>query len=394
MSIAVSRNTSYAVEIEDTEGTYKAPTASTSFVQVLDSGADIAPVKQLLARKVFTASIGETAPRTGEFQVTASMPVEARANSVEGSAPEAGKLFQSAFGTVHQITSTTTTKTGNTGSVLQIEDADIGKLNVGDIVVVKESGAFVCSPIISKTVGSGTASITLLVHRATSVFPDNVVVSKSTTYNVADTGHPSLSISKYVESAVLEQAVGCKVKSLSLDNFATGQLPSFKFGLEGLNFGRSLTAPPYTPAYDTSLPPIVLDGRIYMGSTAFDVNKLTVSMDNSIGFQTSIAASNGRVASRATARTIKGTFDPYKNTTDVANYTLYANNTAFSLFAYAKVPTANAGEFGQVVAIYLPNCIITNIGEADKDGLLQDNISFSANRGSAGTSPDIYLGFI
>jgi hypothetical protein len=393
VSIAVKKNTAYAVEIESTEGTYVAPTASTSFVQTLDSGADIAPSKQLLSRSIFTASIGQTAPRTGEFQVTASMPVEARANSVEGVAPEYDKLMQSALGTKHVISTTTTTKTGNTTTVLQIQDADISKFAVGDIVMVKKSGGYHVSPIISKTTGTGTASVTLLAPHPVSI-PDGCTISKSTTYNVADSGHPSLSISKYLESAVLEQAVGCKVKDLALDNFATGQLPSWKFGLEGLNFGRSLTAPPYAPSYDSALPPIILDGRIYMGATAFDVNKLSVTLTNTLGFQTSIAASNGRVSSRATDRKIKGTFDPYKSSTDIANYTLYANNTAFSLFAYAKVPTGVAGEFGQVVAVYMPNCVITDIGEADSSGLLQDNISFSANRGNSGTTPEIYIAFI
>lgn len=392
MSIAVKRNTSYAVEIENTEGTYLAPAAATSFVQTLDSGADLAPAKQLLARKIFTSSIGETAPRTGEFQVTGVIPVEARAFSTEGHAPEYDKLMRSAMGTYHQITSTTTTKTGNTTTVLQIQDADISKFQKGDIVMVKKAAGFHVSPITAVDVTGGAANITLLAAHPVSI-PDNCVISKSTTYNVADSGHPALSISKYNESAVLEQAVGCKVKDLSLDNFATGQLPSFKFSIEGLNFGRSLTAPPYTPAYDTGLPPIVLDGRIYMDGAAFDVNKLTFSLSNSIAFQTSIAAANGRVSSRVTSRSIKGTFDPYKLSDSISNYTKYAANTAFSLFAYAKVPTVT-GEFGQVVAVYMPNCIITDIGEGDQNGLLQDNITFSANRGSAGTTPEIYIAFI
>lgn len=395
MSIAVKKNTSYGIEIEVTEGTYVAPTAATSFVQTLDSGADINPAKQLLARKIFTASVGQTSPRTGEFQVAATIPVEARAFSSEGHAPEYDALMKSALGAKRTVSTTTTTKAaGNTASVLGIEDADKDKFNVGDIIMVKQSTAYHVSPISAVVRTAGSATITLLVPHPSGDCTDSVVIAKTTTYIVADSGHPSLSVSKYSESAVLEQAVGCKVKTMALDNFATGQLPSFKFGLEGLNFARSLTAPPYTPAYDTGLPPIVLDGRIYMDGTAFDVNKLTVSLDNTLGFQTSIAATNGRVSSRVTDRTIKGSFDPYKLSDSIANYTKFLNNTAFSLFAYAKVPNATAGEFSQVVAIYMPNCVITDIGEADSQGLLQDNISFSADRGTAGTIQEIYIAFI
>jgi hypothetical protein len=42
----------------------------------------------------------------------------------------------------------------------------------------------------------------------------------------------------------------------------------------------------------------------------------------------------------------------------------------------------------------MPNCIITDLAEADSDGLLQDAISFSANRGASGSIPEIYVAFI
>lgn len=394
MALTVRKNTSVAVEIEDTEGVYKAPVAATSFVQALD-GLEMSPTKELLERAVFTASIGKTAPRTGQFQVTGSIPTECRAHSTEGNAPEYDALMRSALGGRRQITTTTTTKaTGNTGSVLQIQDADISKFAVGDIVLVKEAGGFHVSPISARTTGTGTATITLLVPKPSGSFSNSVVIARSTIYTVADSGHPSLSISKYIESAVLEQAVGCRVNSMSLEGFSTGQLPSFSFGFEGLNFASSLTAPPFTPSYDTALPPIVLDGRVYLDGSAIDVNELTLSLENTLGFASSIAAENGRTSGRATERTITGSFNPYKQDNSIANFTRFKNNTAFSLFAYAKVPTGVAGQFGQVVAIYMPNCLITELGEADQDGLLQESISFSANRGSAGTTPELYIAFI
>jgi hypothetical protein len=260
--------------------------------------------------------------------------------------------------------------------------------------MVKQSGAYHVSPISAVDRTSDAANITLLVPHPDGAMDDSVVIAKTTTYIVADSGHPSLSISKYSEGAVLEQATGCKVTSMSLDKFSTGQLPSFKFAFEGLDFDSSLTAIPYTPSYDSALPPIVLDGRLYMDGTSIDVNDISLSLDNTLGFQTSIAASNGRVSSRATERAIKGSFNPYKYDDDISNFTKYNSNTAFSLFAYAKIPTETPGQFNQVVAIYMPNCIITELGESDQDGLLQEAISFSANRGSTGAVPEIYIAFI
>ncbi len=395
MALTVKKNTAYGVMTEVSEGTAVPPAATTDFVQVLQDGAEVVPSKELLSRNVFTGSLGETAPRTGQFQVSSTLPVELKANSTAGSAPEADKLIKSAFGASRNASTTTTTKaSGNTATILQIEDADISKFNIGDIIMVKQSGAYHVSPITAKSSGAGTATITLLVAHPSGDHTDSVVIEKFTTYHVADSGHPSLTISKYVEDAVLEQAVGCRVNSMSLENFSTGQLPSLTFGLEGLNFSRSLTAIPYTPAYNSGLPPIVLDGRVYMDGTSIAVNELSVSLENTLGFQTSIAASNGRVSGRATSRTITGSFNPYKESDSIANYTKFLNNTEFSLFAYAKVPTSTAGQFDQVVAIYMPKCIITELSESDQDGLLQDSITFQASRGAAGTTDEIYMSFI
>ncbi|MNL69002.1 hypothetical protein D3C87_1938060 [compost metagenome] len=77
-----------------------------------------------------------------------------------------------------------------------------------------------------------------------------------------------------------------------------------------------------------------------------------------------------------------------------ATFDRFKNNTPFSLFAYAKLPSANAGEFGGIVAVYMPNCLITDLGESDQDGIMQDNISFSANRGNSGNVTELFVAFI
>lgn len=394
MSITVKKNTAIAVKEETTEGTYAAPASATDYVQTLADGFEMSPSKEVIERNIFTSSIGKTSPRTGQFQVTATVPVECRAHSTEGGAPEYNSLMKSALGTRRQSATTTTTKTGNTGSVLQIDDADISKYNVGDIVMIKQAGAFHVSPISAVDDSAGAANITLKIAKPSGSFSDGVVISKFTTYTVADSGHPSLSISKYLEGAVLEKATGCRVTSMSLENFSTGQLPTWNFAVDGLNYDRTLTAIPHTPSYDSALPPIILDARIYMDTAAIEVNELTVSLENTLGFQSSISAENGRSSGRATERTISGSFNPYKKDDDISNFTKYKNDTPFSLFAYAKVPTGVSGEFGQVVAVYMPNCVITELGESDQDGLLQENISFSANRGASGTTSEIYIAFI
>lgn len=393
MALTVKDNTVIGVEIEDTEGTYKAPQSANSYVQTLADGTELTPSKELLERDIFNGSIGKSTPLTGTRTVSGSLPVENRANSTEGDAPEYDALMQSALGSRRQKTTDTTTKTGHTTTQIEIEDADIGDFAVGDIVLIKEAGAYHVSPIIDVDTTAAAANITLLVA-ADSAPSDNVVIAKYTTYVTADSGHPSLSISKYVENAVLEQGTGCRVSGLSLDNFTTGQLSSWNFSFEGLDFDRSITANPFTPSFDTSVPPIILEACLFQDGVKVDVNELTISLENTLGFATSTCSENGRISGRATERTITGTFNPYKQDNDISQFSKFKANTEYSLFAFAKVPTGVAGEYNQIVAVYMPNCITTELTEADQDNLLQDAISFSAARGSDGTSEELYIAFI
>ncbi len=369
MALAIKKNTAIGIMTETTEGTAVPPAAVTDYVQTQADGVEVSPSRELVDRNINNFSIGRSSPRVGMSQVSASIPVELRANATEGSAPEADKLYKATLGNRRQITTTTTTKaSGNTGSSLKIEDADISKFTVDDIVLIKESGAYHVSPISSVTTTPGSGAIGLLIAKPTGVFSNSVVISKTTTYIVADSGHPSLTISKYIEDAVLERATGCRVNSMSIENFSTGGLPTVNFGLEGLNYTRTVSAIPHTPTYDAGKAPIILEGGVYMDAAAITVNDITLNIELGLGFETGIEQANGRKSSRVTERTITGTFNPYYQTDSVANYTKYSNNTPFSLFVYAKVPTTTPGEFGQVVAIYLKNCIITELGQADQDG--------------------------
>lgn len=398
MAIAVRENTVYAVEIEDTEGTYKAPTSSSSYVLTLEDGAEFSPEKELLERSVFNGSLGKTTPRTGMRQVSGALPVEMRASSTEGSAPEYDALMRSALGLRRQVSATTadnsdtgTTPEAHTTTRIYLADSDGDKYNVGDVVTVKKTGAYHTSPVVEVSDAAGDSYIDLLIA-ADSAFENGDVIAAVTTYATANSGHPSLSISKYMEEARLEQASGCKVTTLELSGFETGQLASFNFGFEGLDWDTSLTPQPHTPVYDTALPPIILSACVYQNGQKIDVNSFSFNLDNELGFATSTCAANGRFSARPTSRTITGTMNPYKNDDDVDQMTNFKNNVEFSLSATAYIPDSEEdGEYGQVVSIYMPNCIITEIGEEDADGLLQESLTFQATRGQDATQEELYI---
>ena len=57
------------------------------------------------------------------------------------------------------------------------------------------------------------------------------------------------------------------------------------------------------------------------------------------------------------------------------------------------VPTSTSGEYEDVVGIYLPKCFITEIANADTDGNLHDVLTFSATRGTAEDTTEMYVCF-
>ena len=393
MALCVKDNVKVGVAEEADEGVYETFVGA-DFVQALSDNLALTPSIEMLERNIVDGSIGKTTPRVGAKTVAGTVGVEFKASGTEGTAPEAGPLVESAMGTVHTISAQVTTKaSGNTASVLHIEDADIAKFAVGDIIKILEAGVFYVSPVTVVTTTGGAATITLGVAGA-DAFPNSVVIEKSVTYKVANSGHPSFSVAKYLEDAVLESAWGCRATSMELVDFAVGQNPKLNFGFEGMGYNREVSALSVTPAYDAGLPPIVLSAVVLQDGVAVCVNNVSLTVANTLAWVTCVSAASGRDSSRVSMRDVTGSFNPYREDDSVADYTKWAANTEFSLFLYAYIPSATAGEFADVVAVWLPQCVIESITEGDQNGLLTDEISFRATRGVAGTTDEMSLAFI
>lgn len=385
MGYTVKKNTKLAIEPEITQGTYVAPSAGASFIQVKSDGLEITPARELLERNILGLGLAKAVPRTGLKSVTGSIPVEMKAGDIEGAQPEYGILLKSLLGSVSESTSSIS-KIGNTTSRINIQDADISKYSAGDLVVVKEAGAYHTSPISAVDATLGAAYIDLLVA-ATGAFSNAVVVSAVCTYKGYDSGHTPLSVTKYIEDARQEIAKGAIVTAMSVNNFTTGQLADLQFSFEGLDFDQSLAAPAFTPAYDSSESPVILDACIYMSGQRIDVNEFSLSIENTLAFIQNTC--DGKKSSRVTDRAVSGSINPYKLDNDISNFTKFNANSTFSLFVTAHTPSGVDGEYIESVSFYLPNCIITELGESDADGVLQESISFQAG-GKVGLS-DIYI---
>lgn len=395
MAIGILKaNSVIGIAEEGTEGIYTAPPDALSFIQPLEDGFEMSPAKELVERGILDGSIGQATPRVGTKSVTGTLPVEFRASGLEGGVPDFDLLLQSCLGNRRQIAARVTTKAGNGTSQLEIQDADIANFTKGDSIVILEAGDYSIHVITAVDPSAGTANITYLPAR--SVAPaDNVEISKTTVYYPANSGHKPLSLSYYWGNEIRQSAIGCKIASLSIDSFQTGQVASFNFGFEGLTFDEVDGVAPFTPTYDSGLPPLILEACVFQDGVQIDLNEFTLSLENTLSFLTSTCSQNGRIKSRINSRSITGSINPYKDDTSVDQHTKFNANTPYSLFIRAYNPDdTNVVSLGSVVTLWLPNCISVEKTVGDQDGTLIDNIAFQATRGDDGQSDEFFIGMI
>src|SRR3990167_350745 len=235
MALLIKEDSIFYAKEEATEGTTVYPTSTTDgFIQLKQEGVKLSSERETKDRNIHTGTLKAATPRLGMRMVSGSFPCEMKADGDEGGSPDYSILMESLLPTVTTVSARSTTKaTGNTGSLLQIEDADIADYAVGDFVVVLESGAYHPAFITARATGAGVASITITPAKASGSFSNSVVISKSKTYKPADIGHKSFTAGRYIGSGasgsgIRDVAAGSRTSGLSMGNFTTCQLPVFK----------------------------------------------------------------------------------------------------------------------------------------------------------------------
>lgn len=393
----IKGNTVVGLEKEVTEGTYVAPSAATSYIRPLEDGLEVAPSREIIERALLNASPGAETPRMGKKSVTAAMQVEARGSGTEGAAVDHDAAIEAALGAVRSVSSNVTSKnTTHTSTVIYLDDADKDVFNIGDLVVVKQSGAHEMRPISAVVRTSGSASITFPFALDNGAPSNSVVLSKCRTFYTAASGHPSLSATVFWGSEIEERAYGLKVTQMALEGFEVGKVPKLSFQFAGLAYSHANGAPAHTPSYDSGLPPIVLGACVWRNGTKISVPGFNFSLANTLAALETTCDTNGIVGQRVSKREITGTITPYKDDTSVGYYTDWNAGTEFSLFAYAYIPSGTTGQFtmGSIIGFWLPQCIATSFKVSDVDGVLVDELQFKATRGGAGDQEELYIGIV
>ena len=380
---------------EVTEGTFVAPTSAADAIEVLEDGLEFNTEKETIERNTLSDSVESEAPRLGLKTVTGTIPVEFKASSTEGNAPPTNSLWESLLGGSRQNTTTVTARAGaNTSTNILIEDADISKFAIGDIVLVKSAGEYELRPISARNTGVGTASITFPFALENGAPPSGVQVSKFTTY-YPDDNWPTLSAALFHGGEIEDKLSGLRCLSGSIENWSTGQVPSVSFGVEGIESDRVVLANPYSPNFSTdALPPVLLNACAYLGGIEIDYNEFSLNIENTKADLPSACKASGKAGTRITQLTINGAINPYMEDDDVVRWDAFEQGDTTSLFVFAynpKSPNVD-GEFKECIAIWMPNIKITALPVGDQDGVLTDAIEFQAFKSSGNDS--VFVGFV
>lgn len=388
MAIGVVTNeSSLALVVESTEGVYVAPSSGADYIEVLSDGTEMNKNREELSRDVLSGTVEQEESRVGIAEVAGSIPVEYRASSTPGAAPQSSdKQLRSLLGGKRTAAAQTTT-TGNTSTVLEFGVAP--NFTKGDCVLIKEAGAYAVRPIAS--VGATSITLAIALDAAPS---DGVEVEACTTYYHDTTNSVTLSAEHNIGSQAIKQKVsGLRVGSMAIENFSVGQIPTLNFAAEGIQLDRVDEDASFAPDFSAdALPPVALEACLWIGGVEKEYTELGVSIENTISYINSACDPDGKIGSRITEQSVTLTANPYLDNTDLSEWADFNNNDDSSAFFYAFNPTGVAGEFGEVVAFWIPQAKITEIPVGDQDGIATNNLSMKAYR-SAGNDT-VFMSFI
>lgn len=392
MAIGVITNESTLALVEEvTEGTYVAPSGGTDYIEPLSDGLELNKTREELTRDTLGGSVESEASRVGIAEVTGSIPLEYKASATAGDAPQSlDVLMRSLLGGKRQLTASITTGTTHTSTTINM--ADTSGLSVGDMVLVKEAGAYEVRPISSIVTNTSITFPFALDNGAPS---DGVEIEEFTTYYHATNSSITFSAEHNLGSqAIKQKARGLRAVSCAIENWSVGQLPTMSFGVQGLDIDRIDEDATATPDFTAdALPPVTLSACVWLGGQNLSYTELTLNIENTVNYIQDACDADGRIGSRITEQVVTASFNPYLDDASTANtWDKFNANDDVSLFGYAYNPSSTAGEFGEIICFWIPQGKITESPIGDADGIVNEQITVKAHKSSGGDS--IFMGFI
>jgi len=387
MTIGVVVNeSSISLVKEVTEGTVVTPSSGADYQEVLAGTLEMTKTREELSRDTLSSTTEQEASRVGIPEVTGALGVEFRASATEGSYPQALEVLTESLLGGKRTAATKDTTTGNTSTVLTFASHSY---LVGDIVMVKEAGAFECRPI--SAVDATTITFPFALDNGAP--SDGVTVSAVSTF-YSDTANSSTFSAEHNVGNEIKQTVGgLRTSSMTLENWSAGTIPTASFAMGGLSLERTSAAGSYTPDFTAdALPPVALEACLWVNGTSVSYTELGLNIENEVNFMKDACQANGKLGSRVTSQTTTFNASVYSDDTTLTTWDNFNANDDVSIFFYAFNPSATAGEFSEAVAGWLPQGKLIEHPFADTDGIVSDSLAVKCHRNLG--SDSVFLGFM
>ena len=388
MTVGVIKNKSLVAAVKEvTEGVPVAPTLVSQFAQVLE-GISVEPAKELVEREVLTPEKGRIQPRTSLRSATASVPIEWKASGTEGAADlESSIYYESLMGSLRNIAVRDTIEATSTVSNFLITGHSYQK---GDFLHILEPGAHHLA-FVQEVVDVDNITITPPMPAVPTAGTE---IAEFTVYSSGDP-EPTFTLSTYWGDEINMETAGNRPSACSFENITTGQTPQANFTLAALDYDQRDESAPVVPVFNDSVPPLALNMTVAKDGVCFDMDELSFNVENEISQLTSVKSASGIISTRIVKRSVGGNITPYMDDASLEFFNNFNDNDNFEIVIAAANPSAVDGEFilGSAVGAYMPQCIFTSFGTADKDGALTNAMDFQAHAGSTGSEKELFLGF-
>lgn len=201
---------------------------------------------------------------------------------------------------------------------------------------------------------------------------ETIVASTSVTYAPVSSGFESCTI-YYHEDGKRKRLSGCRGNVVF--TFASGDVPVAQFTMTGHEGAEGDTALP-TPTFDATDPYPLTGGMLFAigGSTAYEVQQLTVDLGNQVSTPPSINASSGYAEVRITQRDVNGSINPEDELISTKNF-----RNEFKASTEQEITTGLVGSgAGNYFTLTMPKCAWRDASQGDRDGVRVLELAYGA----------------
>jgi hypothetical protein len=200
-------------------------------------------------------------------------------------------------------------------------------------------------------------------------FGETINAASSVVYEPVSTGHESVTI-YYFQDGIRYSITGCR-GNVSF-NLETGALGKMSFSLTGHIASITDVALPSAPAYDTHVPPPLINVPFTIGAFGAVINALTWDMSNTIATPPDISATDGYAEIQITQRDPNGSYDPEAEliATDDPHGDLTSNTS--QAITTGIIGTGTGGRY----QVDMPAVYYRDISPGDRDGIRTYDLPF------------------